>query len=276
MLKLTKDLWRTNPTVDKIDFYERALINHLLGAQDPRSSHGHVTYFTSLNAGGHRGVGPAWGGGTWSTDYSSFWCCQGTGVEQNTRLMDNIYGFDATSLFVNLYTPSKLNWKQKGITVSQKTDYPVSDTTTITIQGSGTFAMKLRIPGWTSGATIAVNGQQQQVTTTPGNYATISRTWASGDTVTLRLPMKLRVVPANDNKAIAAIAYGPTVLCGNYGSSAVSSTPTLDLSTVKRTGTTGLAFTGTAGGKTVNIGPFYEAQAFNYVVYWGVTGSLPQ
>lgn len=78
MLKLTRDLWTTDPTSTKyFDYYERALINHLLGAQNPADNHGHITYFTPLRSGGRRGVGPAWGGGTWSTDYNSFWCCQG-------------------------------------------------------------------------------------------------------------------------------------------------------------------------------------------------------
>jgi hypothetical protein len=40
-------------------------------------------------------------------------------------------------------------------------------------------------------------------------------------------------------------------------------------------GTLGLSFTGTANGKSVNIGPFYDAQGFNYVVYWATSGSLP-
>ncbi|KAI0469575.1 hypothetical protein F4859DRAFT_505489 [Xylaria cf. heliscus] len=275
MLKLTRELWATNPSANYFDFYERALLNHLLGQQNPSSSHGHITYFTSLNAGGTRGLGPAWGGGTWSTDYGSFWCCQGTGVETNTKLMDSVYGYDSSSLYVNLFTPSKLTWSQRSVTVTQTTSFPVSDTTTLTVGGSGTWAMKIRIPSWTSGATISVNGQQQSITTTPGSYATVSRTWKSGDIVTVKLPMSLRLIAANDNKNIAAVAYGPTVLSGNYGSSTVSSAPTLTLSSLKRKSTSTLDFTGTANGATVNIGPFYDAQGYNYVVYWSVSGSLP-
>lgn len=275
MLKLTKELWRTNPTTNYIDFYENALINHLLGAQNPADSHGHITYFTPLKAGARRGVGPAWGGGTWSTDYNSFWCCQGTGVEQNTRLMDNIYGYnsDNSILYVNLFAPSKLNWSQKGITITQATNFPISDTSTISVSGGGNFALKIRIPAWTSGAEITVNGVKQTATT--GNYATISRSWASGDTVVVRLPMSLRLVPAKDNTALAAVAYGPVILSGNYGSTTLSAAPTLQLGSLRRTSSSSLAFTGTANGQTVNIGPFYEAQGFNYVVYWAYSGSLP-
>lgn len=63
MLKLTRDLWTMSPTVSYFDFYERTILNHLLGQQNPSDSHGHVTYFTPLSPGGRRGVGPAWGGG---------------------------------------------------------------------------------------------------------------------------------------------------------------------------------------------------------------------
>ncbi|GAW10805.1 hypothetical protein ANO14919_001400 [Xylariales sp. No.14919] len=275
MLKLTRELWATNPSANYFDFYERALLNHLLGQQNPSDNHGHITYFTPLIAGGTRGVGPAWGGGTWSEDYETFWCCQGTGVETNTKLMDSIYGYDSSSLYVNLFTPSKLTWPQRDVTVTQETTFPVGDTTTLTIGGSGTWEMNIRIPSWTSGATISVNGQQQSITTTPGSYATISRTWKSGDTVTVKLPSHLRLIAANDKKNLAAVAYGPTVLSGNYGSSSLSNTPTLTLSSLKRKSASALDFTGTADGATVTLSPFYDAQGYNYVVYWSMSGSLP-
>ncbi|KAF1930477.1 DUF1680-domain-containing protein [Didymella exigua CBS 183.55] len=276
MLKLTRELFVIDPNNAKyFDFYEQALINHMLGQQDPSQAHGHITYFTSLNPGGKRGVGPALGGGTWSTDYDSHWCCQGTGLETNTKMQDSIYFYDISNIYINLFIPSAVNWKAKSVSVSQSTTFPAGDTTTLTVTGSGNWAMKIRIPGWTKGASIAVNGATQSITANPGTYATLSRTWKSGDTVTIKLPMSLRVIPANDNKNIGALAYGPSILSGNYGTSTLSANPKLDLGSVKRTGSTGLSFTGTADGTAINIGPFYDAQGFNYVVYWATSGSLP-
>ena len=270
MLKLTRELWLLDPRAAYFDFYEQALLNHLIGAQNPADSHGHVTYFTPLRPGGRRGVGPAWGGGTWSTDYTSFWCCQGTGVETNTKLMDSIYFYNGTTLTVNLFVPSVLNWTQRGITVSQSTTYPVSDTTALTVSGapSGSWSIRVRIPGWTQNPTIAVNGTVQNVTAAPGSYATITRTWAAGDTITVKLPMRVIMRRANDNANIQAITYGPAVLCGNYGNTALSALPALNVSTITRTSAGSLAFTATANGATVNIGPFHDAQGFNYTVYW--------
>lgn len=276
MLKLTRELWAMEPdNTAYFDFYERALINHLLGQQNSADHHGHITYFTSLNPGGRRGVGPAWGGGTWSTDYDSFWCCQGTGLETNTKLMDSIYFYNNSTLFVNLFTPSVLNWSQRGVTITQTTTFPVSDTTTLRVTGSGNWALRIRIPAWTSGAEISINGQKtKDINATPGTYATLTRPWVSGDTVTVRLPMGLRTVPANDKPDVVAVAYGPVILCGNYGNSSLTSVPTLKLDSVRRISVSSLSFTATANGKEVNLGPFYDAQGFGYNVYWTTSGRL--
>ncbi|MEF9907169.1 beta-L-arabinofuranosidase domain-containing protein [Streptomyces sp. P9-A2] len=278
MLTLTRELFALDPNRAALfDFYEQAWLNHMTGQQNPADPHGHVTYFTPLNPGGRRGVGPAWGGGTWSTDYTSFWCCQGTGLEIHTRLMDSIYYHAGTTLTVNLFVPSVLTWTERGITVTQTTSYPVSDTTTLRVTGSaaGTWTMRIRIPGWTTGATIAVNGVTQNVTTTPGGYAALTRAWTPGDTVTVRLPMRVVMRPANDNPNVAAITYGPVVLSGNYGNTTLSALPSLDTSSIRRTGTSTLAFTATAAGATVNLGPFHDAHGHNYTVYWN-TGTVPE
>ncbi|KFZ14591.1 hypothetical protein V502_05994 [Pseudogymnoascus sp. VKM F-4520 (FW-2644)] len=276
MLKLTRELWVMDPSsVSYFDYYELALMNHLIGQQNPSDSHGHITYFTPLNPGGRRGVGPAWGGGTWSTDYDSFWCCQGTGVETNTKLMDSIYFYDSSSLYVNLFAPSVLRWTQRGLTVTQTTTYPVTDTTTLVVNGTsgGDWAMRIRIPQWSSGAEVSVNGKKQNICTEPGTYAVLSRSWSSGDTVTIRLPMQLRTVPAKDNANIAAIAYGPVILSGNYGSTSLDSSPTLTLESISRSSE--LSFTATANGQTVDLSPFYDAHDYNYNVYWTISGKLP-
>ncbi|PRY36749.1 beta-L-arabinofuranosidase domain-containing protein [Umezawaea tangerina] len=278
MLKLTRELWLLDPSrAAYFDFYERALLNHLIGQQNPADPHGHICYFTGLNPGHRRGnTGPAWGGGNWSTDYGTFWCCQGTGLETNTKLADSIYFRDGTTLTVNLYAPSVLTWSERGITVTQSTTYPASDTTTLTVSGSAgdSWTMRLRIPAWTTGATVAVNGTVQNTATTPGTYAALTRSWASGDTVTLRLPMRVVAVPANDNPDVVAVTYGPAVLAGNYGSTALSALPSLDVASVTRTSGSTLAFTAKADGATVGLGPFHDAHGYNYTVYWRTGGSV--
>lgn len=275
MLKLTRELWTLDPTTEYMDFYERALQNHILGAQDPHSNHGHITYFSPLNPGGRKGIGPVWGGGTWSTDYNSFWCCQGSGVEQNTRLMDAIYGYDDSSLYINMFAPSTLDWSQKNIKIMQTGQIPAADTVNITVSGGGSFDMKIRIATWASSAKISVNGEEQGITTKAGTYASLSRDWADGDVVTVEMAINFYVVPANDDKSLGAVMYGPIVLIGNYGNSNIGSAPTMDLGSLKRTSTSSLEFTGTANGQTVKLVPYQDGGAdFNYVTYWKLSGSV--
>jgi uncharacterized protein len=277
MLKLTRELFTLYPErADLFDYYERALLNQMIGQQNPADGHGHVCYFTPLNPGGRRGVVPLNPG--YSTDYNSFWCCQGTGLEMQTKLADSIYFHADTALIVNLFTPSVLNWTQRGITVTQTTSYPASDTTALRVSGnvSGSWPMRIRIPSWATGATISVNGVAQNVATSPGSYATVVRTWSSGDTVTVRLPMQAVLRAANDNPSVAAITYGPVVLAGNYGNTALSAPPSLTASSITRTSAGALTFTATANGSTVNLIPFYDAHGINYNVYWNTNGgSIP-
>ncbi|GGQ01408.1 beta-L-arabinofuranosidase domain-containing protein [Streptomyces roseolilacinus] len=277
MLALTRELFTLEPDRAALfDYYERAWLNHMIGQQNPADAHGHVTYFTPLNPGGRRGVGPAWGGGTWSTDYDSFWCCQGTGLEMHTRLMDSVYFHRDSTLIVNLFVPSVLTWTQRGITVTQTTSFPAGDTTTLRVTGDvgGTWTMRVRIPGWTAGATVSVNGAVQDVATTPGSYASLSRSWTSGDTVTVRLPMRIALRPTGDDPDVAAITYGPVVLSGDYGDTPLRSLPYLDASSIRRTGGA-LAFTATADGSPVALGPFHDAHGHNYTVYWRTGGAAP-
>jgi uncharacterized protein len=267
MLKLTRQLFFTDPSRGPayLDYYERALYNHILGQQDPRSTHGFVSYFIPLRAGGIK---------TYSNDYNDFTCCHGTGMESNTKYADTIYAYNADDLYVNLFIPSELRWPGRGITIRQETTYPQSTTTRLTVTGgSGPIRMRLRIPSWTSGATLTVNGADQPAPTT-GTYAVIDRTWSTGDVVQLTLPMTLRTERTPDNPAVQAACYGPVVLAGAYGSNNLSALPTLDAASIKATSTP-LQFTANASTGAVTLLPFYNVHGQRYTVYWNVTSVPP-
>ena len=270
MLKVTRELWANEPSAHYFDYYEKALLNHLLGVQHPDSEHGHITYFTSLNPGGRRGVGPAWGGGTWSTDYDSFWCCQATSLETNTKLMDSIYWHDDSTLYVNLFIPSTVSWTEKDVTVTQNTTIPETDSTELKIEGSGSFTLRVRIPDWTNEeAHVLINGERDDsISAEPGTYANIEREWTTGDTVGVKLPMKLRQIAANDDANKVALAYGPAVLAANYGDRELQDLPVIDVDSVERVGDGGLTFQGSADGETIELDAFYNAHDYNYNVYW--------
>ncbi|MEV0902523.1 beta-L-arabinofuranosidase domain-containing protein [Actinoplanes sp. NPDC049802] len=263
MLKLTRQLFFTDPgrAAELMDFYEKALYNHLLGAQNPNSAHGHHCYYVPLRAGGIK---------TYSNDYDDFTCCHGTGMETNTKLADSVYFHNGDILYVNLYIASTLTWPGRGITVRQDTGFPQTPTSRLTITGSGPIDLRLRIPSWTSGAQIRVNGATTG-TPTPGSYLSINRTWAAGDTVDISLPMTLTLEPTPDNPAVRAVRHGPIVLAGQFGTTDLTSLPTLDPATLTPAAAP-LEYT--AG--PVLLRPFYQTHGQRYSVYWNVTGSTPR
>src|SRR5205823_5136664 len=106
------------PSVEMMDFYERGLYNQILASQDPVSAM--MTYFVSLKPGHFK---------TYSTPLDSFWCCVGTGMENHSKYGDTIYFHSGDSLYVNLFIPSEVTWKEKGLTVRQETKFPNEEKT---------------------------------------------------------------------------------------------------------------------------------------------------
>ena len=209
MLKLTRHLygWTADPRY--FDYYERTLLNHRLGAIRPET--GASIYYLSLAPG-------AWK--TFNTEYDSFWCCTGTGVEEFSKLNDSIYFHDSEGLYVNLFIPSELDWTDKGMKIRQATMFPNQQNTTIvvSVRESLRMAMHLRVPQWlTSGGSVKVNGKTIEAFPDPGSYLTISRVWSDGDRVEMQLPMQLHAEAMPDNPSMRAILYGPLVLAGNLG-----------------------------------------------------------
>lgn len=213
MLKLTRHLFEWNPKAQYADYYERALYNHILASID--TENGMMLYYLSL-APGHFKV--------YSTPTESFWCCTGTGVENHAKYGDSIYFHDDSTLWVNLFIPSELNWKEKGITVRQETKFPEEEGTTLIVHASQptTLTVNLRVPYWaTSGMVVKVNGQEQPFNAQPESYFAIQREWNDGDRVEVSMPMSLHIHHASDLKNYVAIMYGPIVLAGEFGTEGV-------------------------------------------------------
>lgn len=209
MLKLTEHLFEWQPRVEMADFYERVLYNHILLSQDP--NRGMFTYFVSLKPGHFK---------TYSTPVDSFWCCVGTGMENHTKYGLAIYFQDDDKLYVNLFIPSVLTWKEKGLLLEQYTDYPRGDTTELTIKSAPAKAMTLliRCPAWVNGSLgFTLNGKPLDVKSQPGEYAEISRTWKDGDKLVITIPMGLHVEKLENNSKKIAFLYGPLVLAGDLG-----------------------------------------------------------
>lgn len=209
MLKVTRHLFTWSADVKYADYYERALYNHILGQQDPKT--GMVCYFTPLKAGAFR---------LYSTRDSSFWCCVGSGFESQSKFGEAIYYHDQQGVFVNLFIPSVLTWREKGLQLRQETSYPAEPTTRIYIDSASRESVELyiRYPKWaTNGAIVRINGKVVKTEQKPGSYITLKKKWNRLDKIEITYPMALRLEPTPDNPKVAAIMYGPVVLAGQMG-----------------------------------------------------------
>ncbi|MCC8246137.1 beta-L-arabinofuranosidase domain-containing protein [Saccharothrix luteola] len=206
MLKLSRVLFFHEQDPKYMDYYERALYNQVLGSKQDRADAEKplVTYFIGLLPGHVRDYTPKAG----TT------CCEGTGIESATKYQDSVYfaKADGSALYVNLYSASTLKWAQMGVTVTQTTDYPVEQGSTISVHGRGRFDLRLRVPAWASGFRVSVNGERVPGEAVPGSYFTVSRTWRSGDTVRVSIPFRLRVERALDDPATQTLFHGPVNL----------------------------------------------------------------
>jgi uncharacterized protein len=214
MLKLTRHLFGWNPDGALMDFYERGLYNHILASQDPEK--GMYVYLTSLKPGHFK---------TYSTPDNSFWCCVGTGMENHEKYADTIYFHAPDALYVNLFIPSELTWAEKGIVVRQETRFPETDQVTVKFSGAVKpvrFGLFIRYPSWCRDMSVTLNGRPEAVGAAPGSYVRLERAWQTGDTLDIRIPLKIRTEPLpGPASGMFALLYGPVVLAGKLGKDAM-------------------------------------------------------
>jgi len=203
MMKLTRHLFGWSPRAHYTDYYERVLFNHRIGTIDPDT--GTTVYYLPLGNGYSK---------IYAKPFDSFWCCNGTGAEEFAKLTDTIYFHDESSIFVNLYVASELNWPEKGIRLTQRTSFPEEQGTTLVVSAAKIVdvELKLRIPYWTKSGSIKVNGNLIPAFSNPGSFLVLRGPWKNGDRIELSLPMCLHAAPMPDKETLQAAMYGPIVL----------------------------------------------------------------
>ncbi len=207
MLKLTEDLFADRQDAGYADFYEQAMLNHILSTQNPNT--GGYVYFTSLRPRHFR---------VYSQVNQGMWCCVGTGMENHSKYGEFIYAHSPRndSLFVNLFVASRLNNEHFGLT--QSTSFPYGEKTTLTINKGGKYVLAVRHPSWCKeGYTITVNGTDIEDSSSPGTYAYLDGTWNEGDSVEISFPMKMEIVACPGYDRYIAFRYGPVVLGAKTG-----------------------------------------------------------
>lgn len=210
MLKLTEGLFRMHPEASYVDYYERALYNHILSTQHPE--HGGYVYFTSARPAHYR---------VYSAPNQAMWCCVGTGMENHAKYGEFIYTHTHDSLFVNLFIASELNWKEEGIRLRQETGFPAEEGSklTVSVDKPRYFKMLVRHPWWVKASEMQVlcNGKEYAVGSEPSSYVCIDREWKDGDVVEIRTPMHVKLEEFPNMPEYVAILRGPIVLGARVG-----------------------------------------------------------
>lgn len=204
MIKLSKALYNQSGETKYIDYIEKALYNHILSSQHPEK--GGFVYFTPMRPNHYR---------VYSQPETSMWCCVGSGLENHAKYGEFIYAHNDKDLFVNLFIPSELDWKEKKIKITQTTNFPEEGNTSIKLTEikNENFNINIRIPNWASENDISVkiNGKQIQPIV-EGKYITLNKKWKKGDEINIDLPLSNRIEQMPDGLPYASIFYGPILL----------------------------------------------------------------
>lgn len=210
MLRLTKMLYATSADAKYMDYYERALFNHILSTQDPVQ--GGFVYFTPMRSGHYR---------VYSQPQTSFWCCVGSGLENHARYGEMIYAHKGNDqLYVNLFIPSTLEWGD--INIEQSTSFPDEEGTSVIVTSkkgkNKKFTLNIRVPEWVNEGelSLTINGKTEKVNIADG-YVKVSRSWKDGDKLHISMPMHLRAIDMPDNSHNYSFLYGPIVLASRMG-----------------------------------------------------------
>ncbi len=203
MLRLSKALFLDKNDPSYLDFYERMLYNHILSSQHPQK--GGFVYFTPIRPNHYR---------VYSQPETSMWCCVGSGIENHTKYGELIYSHSANDLFVNLFIPSTLDWKEKNIQLTQSTEFPYKNQTELVLKiaKSQTFSLQIRSPKWAENVEVLVNGKAQPISVQPSHYIGIQRKWKTGDKVAVRFTTSTHLEYLPDQSNWAAFVHGPIVL----------------------------------------------------------------
>ena len=211
-MKVALNSFESTGDLHHMDYFERALYNHILASQEPET--GGVTYYTMLMPGGFKSYSDRF-------NIEGIWCCVGTGMENHSKYGEGIYFNNHHSLYVNLFIPSELNWKEKNLHLKQETNFPERDRTTLTIleKGSYNHPIYIRYPHWAGREVkIWINDKEYPVHAQAGEYICLQHLWQSGDRIQIEMKQTFRLEAASDDPFMNVIFRGPIAYAAQLGS----------------------------------------------------------
>lgn len=224
MLRLSKMLFQITGEGKYNHYYERTFINSILASQNPDT--GMAMYFQPMETGLFK---------VFSKPFDNFWCCTGTGMENFTKLWENIFQHDNQILYINRYLTSELLWKDTTQNTTQchvdmQVDFPNTEHIQLQINQKNTFLseIRFRIPDWVvekpivtiEGNTIkgnTIKGMQIEYSVEK-EYGCIDASLLGKETkITIGFATEIKANPLPDDPEVVAFSYGPYVLCAGLG-----------------------------------------------------------
>ena len=153
--------------------------------------------------------------------YEAYRCCQHNhGMGWPYYAEELWLGTPDGGLCASLYAASSVKARVgtgagEEVSIEEVTDYPFRDTVAFKVSPpteGAAFPLYLRVPNWCAAATVEINGQAMPAAAParPDSYLVVKdRTWKTGDTVTLHLPMKVEVKTWEKNKESVSVDRGP-------------------------------------------------------------------
>ena len=207
MLKMTRKLFMITGDKKYADYYENTFINAILSSQNPET--GMTMYFQPMSTGYFK---------VYSTEFTKFWCCTGSGMENFTKLGDSIYFKDEKGITVNLFFSSEVVYPEFGIKLIQESQIPVKDTIRFTIRllddTPKTAKIRLRIPDWADETSVSAENKN---TIKEAGYMCIDGEWQDGESILYTCKPKVIAKGLPDCDNVFAFFYGSILLSADLG-----------------------------------------------------------
>jgi len=203
-IQLSLLLWRITGDARFFDEAERAVLNHLIGAQSPNGND--WAYFTALNQ-PERGYRDA------------ITCCASSGPRALELYARHLVAKSEDALVLNSYLPMSVALQEivgKQARLVIEGDYPFHNQVALRLESKEPIELTIdfRVPVGVSSLKVILDGKQQQLHRTPLGYQRLHRTWRSGDVVKVDfdMPLKAHFHTGWDETRWAAFSRGPLVL----------------------------------------------------------------
>jgi len=206
-IQLNWELFRLTGEQKYAQQLEGSIYNALLSAQNPQN--GEVCYFLPLN--GRKRYGEVTHG--LLPDIS---CCSSS-IPRGVALINKLIAGTMNKMpAIILYSPGTCNYKLASgnkIELKIDTDFPVSEEISIVVKSPKKlkYSILLNVPAWSDNFTAEVNGTIYKGN--PGTFLAIDREWNLRDSISISIPMPLKVIRDNNKGSkLVAVKHGPQIL----------------------------------------------------------------